>query len=84
MNHDMAVRETDPAQRYTAPQRNMGTCKECHARKIMGNVCRIAGLENKNGERPTREVAARAGIDLSTIPANCVNGYTDVVSPPPT
>ena len=47
----------------------------------MGNVCRIAGLENKQGTRPTREAAVREDISLTVIPAGCVNGYADLAAP---
>jgi hypothetical protein len=47
----------------------------------MGNVCQIAGLENRNGARPTRAVAEQASISLSLIPSGCVNGYADLGTP---
>lgn len=81
ITHVMALPETDPSRRHTAPQRNMSVCRECSARKIMGNVCRIAGLENKQGTRPTREAAVREDISLTVIPAGCVNGYADLAAP---
>lgn len=77
----MVVPETDPSRRHTAPQRNMSVCKECSARKVMGNVCRIAGLENKSGKRPSREAAESEGITLTVLPVDCVNGYADLAAP---